>query len=166
IESRLREAGRTWSDRLQEALLEHSGEEAGNRLYRRYSDGFPAGYQERFTAAMALLDIEKIEGALAQGELGMNLYRPLEAEENELRFKVYQYGQRAQPLGYPARAGEYGPQGAERGSLRDQAARQRGQGLDPRLRHGDERRPGGRFRGHSRSFPGKLPPHLARRHGK
>ena len=92
IETRLREAARTWSDRLQEALLEHSGEEVGNRLHRRYSDGFPVGYQEHFTAAMALLDIEKIEGALTQGELGMNLYRPLEAEENELRFKVYNAG--------------------------------------------------------------------------
>jgi glutamate dehydrogenase len=92
IEARLREAARTWSDRLQEALLEHRGEEAGNRLYRRYGDAFPVGYQEQFPAATAVLDIEKIEGALADGELGMSLYRLLEAEENELRFKVYNAG--------------------------------------------------------------------------
>jgi glutamate dehydrogenase len=92
IESRLREAGRTWNDRLQEALLGHAGEEAGNRLFRRYGDAFPVGYQEQFAAATAVLDIEKIEGALARRELGTNLYRPLEAEENELRFKVYNAG--------------------------------------------------------------------------
>lgn len=92
IEGRLREAGRTWGDRLQEALLEHGGEGSGNRLYRRYGDAFPVGYQERFAAATAVLDIEKIEGALAANELGMNLYRPLEADESELRFKVYNTG--------------------------------------------------------------------------
>ena len=88
----LREAGRTWSDRLQEALLEHCGEELGNRLYRRYGDAFPVGYREQFAAASAVLDIEKIERARESGELGMNLYRPLEAEENELRFKIYNTG--------------------------------------------------------------------------
>ena len=92
IEARLREAGRTWSDRLQEALLEHCGEELGNRLYRRYGDAFPVGYREQFAAASAVLDIEKIERARESGELGMNLYRPLEAEENELRFKIYNTG--------------------------------------------------------------------------
>jgi glutamate dehydrogenase len=92
VEARLREAARTWGDRLQEALLEHCGEEAGNRLYRRYGDAFPVGYQEQFSAATAVLDIDKIEGARDGRELGMNLYRPLEAEENELRFKIYNTG--------------------------------------------------------------------------
>ncbi|MGH6620084.1 MAG: NAD-glutamate dehydrogenase domain-containing protein, partial [Alphaproteobacteria bacterium] len=92
IESRLREAGRTWGDRLHEALVDHGGDGVGNRLYRRYGDAFPVGYQERFAAATAVLDIEKIEGALAGNELGMNLYRPLEAEDSELRFKVYNTG--------------------------------------------------------------------------
>jgi glutamate dehydrogenase len=92
IEAKLREAGRNWSDRLQEALLDHHGEEVGNRLFRRYGDAFPAGYQERMAAAVGVLDIEKIEGALESGELGMNLYRPLEADEHELRFKIYNAG--------------------------------------------------------------------------
>ncbi len=92
LETKLRDAGRTWGDRVKEVLLDHHGEELGNRLYRRYGDAFPAGYQERMPAASAVLDIDKIEGAVASGELGMNLYRPLEADDNELRFKIYNAG--------------------------------------------------------------------------
>jgi len=92
IEAKLREAGRNWGDRLQEALVDHHGEEIGNRLYRRYGDAFPVGYQDRMSAASAVLDIEKIEGAFESGELGMNLYRPFEADEHELRFKIYNAG--------------------------------------------------------------------------
>ena len=93
IEAKLRDAGRTWSDRLKEALLDQHGEEAGNRLYRRYGDAFPVGYQAHMPAASAVLDIDKMEGAVADGELAMNLYRPLEADEHELQFKVYNTGE-------------------------------------------------------------------------
>ena len=92
IEARLRDAARTWTDRLQEALVDQHGEETGNSLFRRYCDAFPVGYQERFSAATAVFDISKIETAFAEKRLGMNLYHPIEAEANELRFKVYSVG--------------------------------------------------------------------------
>ncbi len=89
IEGRLRDAGRTWSDRLHDVLVERLGEETGNRLYRRYCNAFPVAYQHRFSAATGVFDIEKIEEVRENGALGMNLYHPIEAEESELRFKVY-----------------------------------------------------------------------------
>lgn len=92
VEARLREAGRNWGDRLQVALAEQHGEETGNRLFRKYSDAFPAGYQDHMPAAIGVLDIDKVEGAFERDELGMNLYRPLEADEHELRFKIYNVG--------------------------------------------------------------------------
>ena len=43
IEDQLLEAARSWPDHLQEALVAAHGEERGQRLLRRYGDGFPSG---------------------------------------------------------------------------------------------------------------------------
>ena len=88
LEARLVEAGRSWADRLQQALIEMHGEEQGLRLLQRYAQAFPANYIENFNEQTAVFDIARIEQALG-GDLAMNLYRPIEAEEDELRFKVY-----------------------------------------------------------------------------
>ncbi len=89
IEAKLVEAARSWSDRLKAALVESKGEERGLKLMRRYGSAFPTDYRERFPAHTALLDIDKIEAVLAQGSVGMHLYRALEAHDNEVRFKIY-----------------------------------------------------------------------------
>ena len=88
LEARLVEAGRSWADRLQQALVEAHGEEQGLRLLQRYAQAFPANYVEHFTVQTAVFDIARIEQALS-GDLAMNLYRPIEAQDDELRFKVY-----------------------------------------------------------------------------
>src|SRR5215510_2486358 len=92
IERRLVEAGRSWADQLQEALVEVKGEEQGFTLLRRYADAFPAGYRERFTAQLAVGDIDKVEEAIAGAGLAMNLYRPPEAAPGELKLKLYSAG--------------------------------------------------------------------------
>ncbi len=93
IEARLKDAGRTWSDRLQEVLAESHGEEAGNRVYRRYAEAFPTAYRERSSAQTAIVDASQIEAALVHGGLAMNLYHSTAAEEPELRFKIYKVGE-------------------------------------------------------------------------
>jgi glutamate dehydrogenase len=92
IERRLVEASRSWTDDLYDALLERFGEERGTRLYRRYGDGFPAGYREQYTARTAVFDVEKMETLAPERALGMNLYRPLEAPERMLKFKLFRQG--------------------------------------------------------------------------
>ena len=92
LEARLVQAARGWDDHLRDALLEAHGEEEGGALIRRYADAFPAGYRELFNAETAVTDIERIEKAIAQGGLGINLYRPLEAEAHELHVKIYHEG--------------------------------------------------------------------------
>jgi len=92
LEQRLVEAGRSWADQLQEALVEVKGEEQGFRLLRRYADAFPAGYRERFTAQLSVGDIDKIEEALTGAGIAMNLYRPLESALGELKLKLYSAG--------------------------------------------------------------------------
>src|SRR5215813_2573955 len=92
IERRLVEAGRSWPDQLQEALVEVKGEEQGFTLLRRYAEAFPAGYRERFTAQLSVGDIDKVEEALAGTGIAMNLYRPLESAPGELKLKLYSAG--------------------------------------------------------------------------
>ncbi|MCW5731451.1 MAG: NAD-glutamate dehydrogenase [Alphaproteobacteria bacterium] len=92
IEARMAEAMRAWTDALQETLIEESGEADGLRLFRRYGQSFPVGYQEAYDVRVATADIAKMERLGPSLALGVNLYRPLEAAENELRFKMYRAG--------------------------------------------------------------------------
>ncbi len=92
LEARLVEVGRSWSDHLQEALVEAHGEEAGLALLRRYASAFPVSYRERFSAQTAVFDIERAEEALASRKLALNLYRPIESPPSELRLKLYVAG--------------------------------------------------------------------------
>jgi glutamate dehydrogenase len=93
LEQKLVEAGRSWNDRLEQALIESHGEGRGLHLLRRFAKAFPASYQEHFNEQTAVVDIARIEEALDGGDLAMNLYRPIEAEEQELRFKIYVAGE-------------------------------------------------------------------------
>ena len=86
LEKQLAEAGRSWSDRLEEAATEAFGEaEARDRLRRLKP--FPVAYQALTQPAQAIADLPRIESALAgsplevllhsteNGRLGLRLYR-------------------------------------------------------------------------------------------
>jgi glutamate dehydrogenase len=92
IEKKLIEAARTWRDELQSALVEHTGEERGNDLFKQYGDGFPAGYQETFSPRTAVIDIEYMEKLDEKAQMTMSLYRPIEDPEDTLRFKLFYTG--------------------------------------------------------------------------
>ncbi len=93
LERRLRAVSRTWTDDLRDALLDRFGEEAGTSLFRRYGEAFRADYREVYSARIAVLDVEKMERIRENG-IEMSLYRPLEAGEGRLRFKLFQLGRR------------------------------------------------------------------------
>jgi len=67
IERRLVEAGRSWGERLREALVRARGEEAGLSAYRRFAGAFPASYADSFDAADAAGDVAHVERALKDG---------------------------------------------------------------------------------------------------
>ncbi|OSQ49961.1 NAD-glutamate dehydrogenase [Thalassospira alkalitolerans] len=92
IERQLVETARDWSDTLRQVLVREMGEERGLTLYRRYGESFTSDYRERFSVETAALDIERIEDVVNSSDLRVNLYRPIEAAENELRFKIYNPG--------------------------------------------------------------------------
>jgi glutamate dehydrogenase len=90
LEFELAQAAHTWRERLGGALKNQYGEETGNELLKRYQEAFPAGYQEEFSAALAVRDIVALE-KLRQGEnLEMDLYRVPGDAPNTLRLRVYQ----------------------------------------------------------------------------
>ncbi|HEV8256826.1 MAG TPA: NAD-glutamate dehydrogenase, partial [Casimicrobiaceae bacterium] len=84
-------------DELHTLLLEQHGEEQGNRLFARYGEAFPAAYRDDFPARNAVYDIQRIEDLEQRGGLNMNLYRPLEATSELLRFKLF-FAERPLPL--------------------------------------------------------------------
>jgi glutamate dehydrogenase len=90
LEAEIVAATRSWSDHLLAALEAAHGEQEGYRLHLRYRDAFPLGYRERFNAEQAMADIRAIELALADGQLGLALYRPFAAADMQFRLKVYQ----------------------------------------------------------------------------
>ncbi len=89
LELRLAEATRSWGDRLHAALCEAHGEEAGNELYARYREAFPAAYREDFGARSAIYDIGKLAAAHASSQLQMNLHHAPELASDELILKLY-----------------------------------------------------------------------------
>ena len=49
-------------------------------------------YMEGFGARAAVRDIEQIEAIRNKGALSLNLYRPMGAQPDELRFKLFHLG--------------------------------------------------------------------------
>lgn len=92
IERQLVETARDWVDTLRQVLVREMGEERGLALYRRYGESFTGDYRDRFGVDTAVLDIDRIEDVIKSSDLRVNLYRPIEAAENELRFKIYNPG--------------------------------------------------------------------------
>jgi len=89
IERDLAEAGRSWADRIGEALGRAKGEAAGSALLRRYADAFPTAYRERFGGAAGVADIERLEELQHGAPIAVTLYRAPDGDDRELGFKIY-----------------------------------------------------------------------------
>lgn len=92
LEKKLVEAGRTWQDRLADALVEHYGEKQGNDLLKHFQAAFPAGYQETFSALTAVTDIQYFETLSKEKPLTMSLYSSPKEPPEIIRFKLFRIG--------------------------------------------------------------------------
>ncbi len=92
VEARLVAIMRGWEDNLHDALFSAYDEHKAALLERRYAQLFPSGYRDRFSARTAVLDIERMERAAGDDGLELNLYRPPEATNDGLRFKIFNRG--------------------------------------------------------------------------
>jgi glutamate dehydrogenase len=73
LEKRLAEAGRSWSDRLEEAATAAFGEEEARARLRRLRP-FPIAYQARTHPDQAIADLRRIETVLAGSPLEVSLH--------------------------------------------------------------------------------------------
>ncbi|WP_199611582.1 NAD-glutamate dehydrogenase [Flocculibacter collagenilyticus] len=91
IENNLREAARTWDDKLHSALLESFGEATGKELARKYSNAFQRSYKEDNLPSASLVDIDKLELLNDDNKLEMLFYQPQEEKlsNNLVRLKLY-----------------------------------------------------------------------------
>jgi glutamate dehydrogenase len=97
IEEALREATRSWEDRLQDELVETRGEEVGLVMFQRYGHAFTAAYRDRYDPAAAVSDIASIDAARISDNLQLNLYRPEGDATQTVHLKLY-HAERALPL--------------------------------------------------------------------
>ncbi|PAU81374.1 NAD-glutamate dehydrogenase [Halovibrio salipaludis] len=89
LQQKLVELARSWQDTLQEALVEHHGEEIGTRLSACYENAFPAGYRDMFSARRAAIDVEYLDRIHETGRMAMSFYRDPEESANTLHFKLF-----------------------------------------------------------------------------
>jgi glutamate dehydrogenase len=86
LERQLAEAGRSWSDRLEEAAVDAFGEAEARARLRRL-EPFPVAYQALTQHAQALADLPRIESVLAGSPLEVSL-RPA-AEDGPPGLRLY-----------------------------------------------------------------------------
>jgi len=89
VEAELAAATQSWADNLRKSLSAELGEEVADRLLSTYAEAFPASYTERFSADAAVGDIQRLEETVSRDALNLDLYRPADGIENEIRFKVF-----------------------------------------------------------------------------
>ena len=94
IEKQIAQLVVTWSDRLQNRLLENFGQDEGRRLFKAFGKVFPAGYQEETSPSEACSDIQRIDNMQANN-VGrtVDLYVPEKSEAGHLHFVVYSFGE-------------------------------------------------------------------------
>lgn len=90
IERKLQEAGRIWSERLEEALVNTNESESRiATMVHKYGHAFPAGYREHYEPKQAVFDLPKLEQALKSEQISIDLYRTKECKDEQLRVKIY-----------------------------------------------------------------------------
>jgi glutamate dehydrogenase len=68
LETLIAETVRTWSDKLRDALIAANGEFEGRLIAERYSNAFPAGYQEDTSVTIAIDDLKQLDEVIADSD--------------------------------------------------------------------------------------------------
>lgn len=89
LEARLARLAQRWEDDVSAMLLRSHGEGQGLALAHRFANAFPTAYREDFSAAVAAEDAELLAALSVASPLAVKLYRPLDADDGLLRFKIY-----------------------------------------------------------------------------
>ena len=93
LEREIQALARDWNDNLHEAIRLRSGYARANQVLAQYRDAFLRGYQDEFSVAQAIIDIERLAG-VGPGKIYAALTRrdrnPDQAEDHRTAsFKLY-----------------------------------------------------------------------------
>ena len=89
LQEKIALAVRSWSDALQEILIDRFGEEIALDYMARFGHAFPEAYKEDVGPWVASFDVANA-AAVEQGEAGrMSLYQPRERRGGMVRFKLF-----------------------------------------------------------------------------
>jgi glutamate dehydrogenase len=89
LEARIEKHAQRWEDDCTTELLRAHGEGQGLELAHQFASAFPTAYREDFSAAVAADDAGMLVGLSPDAPLTVRLYRPLNAANGLLRFKIY-----------------------------------------------------------------------------
>ena len=90
VERKLVAASRMWSERLREAIMEATPDERrAISLSLEYDDAFPVSYQDYYPPEEGVCDILKIEEAIHNHRIALNLYQVPQDGADSYRLKLY-----------------------------------------------------------------------------
>lgn len=89
VEKKLIAVGQSWLDGMMLQLKKQYGEERACELMGKYRDAFSAGYQDVFTSADAVHDLEKIERIVHGSSLQLSFYHKSSAQSHRVHLKLY-----------------------------------------------------------------------------
>jgi glutamate dehydrogenase len=97
LEHEVRAIVRTWTDGLNDALLQTHEPRAAHDLFARYRDAFSLGFHDYYAPPVAAADIGKIEALSEQRSLGVDFHHVNAVEKTCVSLKVWSL-QRPLPL--------------------------------------------------------------------
>ncbi|KAA5803967.1 NAD-glutamate dehydrogenase [Alkalicaulis satelles] len=92
LERQVAELARTWEDELN-AAARAASDTALRRAALNYLDGYSAGYRERYNAAEALADIQRMETISADRPLAARAFNAPGEGAGRMRLKLYRHGE-------------------------------------------------------------------------
>jgi glutamate dehydrogenase len=85
---------RTWTDALDETLMEAFDSQQAQTLFERYRDAFSEGYREVYSPLNAVADIRDIEALTPKRPLGVEFYHRVWDEKPSVGLKVWSHRRR------------------------------------------------------------------------
>lgn len=92
LEALIRQAGRSWSEDLRDALVEALGEEKGTATYNLYGDSFSTSYSSDFMPRTAVVDLQRIAKLNNENPIQLSFYKAFERGDANLNFKLFCLG--------------------------------------------------------------------------
>lgn len=89
IEQEIARRAHLWSDQLFESLVQKHGDQKAEKLQRQFAQAFPQDYIDRYDSSSAVYDIGKIEEAVENNRLALELFRPKAQADSFVHLKIY-----------------------------------------------------------------------------